>query len=190
MLKNILGKFCKPAVLGECLRAGGLSSVDFRNSENHVDNECLVTGFLTKQTICRLLREGDISYQHAPFFRAVKAFLVRATEYLLKWCPLEDELLTHATWLDFEHRLEKSFLSVEYFVLKYPEIFPEMNLDQLNEQFLNYQLLATEDIPVTVKESVGLKEEDPYQVDVLWGYLRGVKTTSTTSGYESDLQGC
>ena len=91
-------------MLAESLKAGGLSTIDFKNPENHVDNECLVIGFLTKQTIRRLLRGGDISpHQHATFFRAVKVFLVRATEYLLKWCPLEDELLTHTTWLDFEH---------------------------------------------------------------------------------------
>ncbi len=149
MLKNIFGKFVKPAAFGECWTAGGLSSVDFKNVENHVDNGSLVIGFLTKRTITRLLREGDISpRKHANFFMAVKAFLVRAAEYLLKWCPLEDELLTHATWLDLEHRLAKCFLSVEYFVL--------------------------DDIPTAVKESAGLAE-DPYRVDVLWGYLRGVK---------------
>ena len=53
---------------------------------------------------------------------------------------------------------------MEYFVLQYPEIFPEMNIDQLNEQFFNYQLLAAEDIPAAVKESAGL-EEDLHQVD-------------------------
>ena len=135
----------------------------------------------------RLLDEGDIStWQYSSFFDAAKAFLVRATEYLIKWCPLEDELLTHATWLDFEHRLEKNFLSVQYFILHYPEIFPEMNMDQLNEQFLNYQLLSAEDIPKSVKDSAGLNESDPHQVDVLWGFLRGVKNPGSSS-YAFDL---
>ena len=142
-------------VLAESLRAGELPSVEFKNPGNHVDNECLLIGFMTKQTIQRLLNEGDIStQQYSLFFRAVKAFLVRATEYLLKWCPLEDELLTHSTWLDFENRLEKSFLSVQYFVLHYLDIFPDMNMDQLNEQFLNYQLLLAGDIPTVVKDKV------------------------------------
>lgn len=153
-----------------------MPSVEFKNPGNHVDNECLLIGFMTKQTIQRLLNEGDIStQQYSLFFRAVKAFLVRATEYLLKWCPLEDELLTHSTWLDFENRLEKSFLSVQYFVLHYLDIFPDMNMDQLNEQFLNYQLLLAGDIPTVVKDSAGLSENDPHQVDILWGYLRSVK---------------
>ena len=168
-------------------KAGGLSSVDFKNLANHVDNESLLIGFLTRQTVKRLLDGRDIStQQYSLFFTAVKAFLVRATEYLLKWCPLQDEVLTHATWLDFKHRLEKSFLSVQYFVLQYPERLPEMDLDGLYEQFLNYQLLSAEDIPTSVKESVGLSANDPHQVDVLWGYLKGVKKPGSSS-YEFDL---
>ena len=54
------------------------------------------------------------------FFNDAKALLIRATEYLLKWCPLKDELIKYATWLDFKDRLDKSFNSVEYFVHCYP----------------------------------------------------------------------
>ena len=187
LLQNLLGKYGKPVVLAESLGAGGLSSVDFKNPANHVDNESLLIGFLTRQTVKRLLDGEDIStQQYSLFFTAVKAFLVRATDYLLKWCPLQDEVLTHATWLDFERRLEKSFLSVQYFVLQYSEILPEMDLDGLNEQFLNYQLLSAEDIPTSLKESVGLSANDPHQVDVLWGYLKGVKKPGSSS-YEFDL---
>ena len=80
--------------------------------------------------------------------------------------PLEDELLTHATWLNFEGRPEKSFNSVEYFICRYPELFPGINVDRLTEQLLNYQMLISEDIPITVKESAGLKPEDAHHIDV------------------------
>ena len=105
---------------------------------------------------------------------------------MLKWCPLKDELLLNATWLDFEKRLEKSFSSVEYFILKYRDIFPGINIDQLNEQFLNYQLCSEAEIPKEVKANINLSEEDPYRVDVLWGFLRGVKKPGT-SLFEFDL---
>lgn len=68
---------------------------------------------------------------------------------------------------------------MKYFVLKYPELLPDMNIDCLNDQFVNYQLLAAEEIPSVIKESAGLAEEDPHRVDVLWGYLRGVKVPGT-----------
>ena len=75
---------------------------------------------------------------------------------------------------------------MQCFVLRYPEIFPEMNMDRLNEQFLNYELLSAEDIPTTVKENAGLSANDSHQVDILWGYLRGVKKPGSGS-YEFDL---
>ena len=79
--------------------------------------------------------------------------------------------------------MEKSFSSVEYFVWKYPEIFPGVHLDQLQEQFLNYQLLSEADIPKEAKANI---EEHPYRVDILWGFLRGVKKPGTNS-FEFDL---
>ena len=147
-----------------------------------MDNSSLGIGFQTKQTLCRLLREGDISpHQQALFYKAVKAFFVQATEYLLKWCPFQEELLTHSTWLHFEDRLEKNFLSVEYFVMPYPAILHDVSIDLLNEQFFNYQLIEDKDIPVFVKECAGLAEEDPHRVDILWGYLKKVKKPGTNS---------
>ena len=73
---------------------------------------------------------GNFSKLHA------KAFSIRAVGYLLKWCPLEDELLSNATWLDFEHRLQKNFDSVELFVLKYKQIFSDKRIDKLNTTYL------------------------------------------------------
>ena len=59
-------------------------------------------------------------------------------------------------------------------------------MDKLNEQFLTYQLLVEEDIPTSVKESVGLEAEDSYRVDVLWTYLKDVKKPGTRES-EFDL---
>ncbi len=59
-------------------------------------------------------------------------------------------------------------------------------MNRLQEQFLNYQLLATEEIPKAVKECAGLEDEDPHRVDILWGYLRNVKKPRTNCS-EFDL---
>ena len=127
-----------------------------------------------------MLQEGDISaHQHSTFFTAAKEFLTRCTEYLLQWCPFKEELLVHATWLDFENRLEASFLSVEYFVHMFPHVLHNVNMELLNEQFIQYQTLLPEEIPIGVKESAGLAEDDYHQVDVLWGYLRQLKNPGT-----------
>jgi len=81
-------------------------------------------------------------------------------------------------------RLEKSFSSVEYFVLKYPETFPGMNLDQLQEKFLNYQLLSEAEIPKEAKANISdVSEEHPYRIDILWGFF----VKSGTNSFEFDL---
>ena len=177
LLKSILGKFIKPIVIAEGLKKDdGLLSVDFMDTNNHVADDKMMVGFFTKQTINRLLDEGDISVnQQTTFYNGTRAFFIRATEYLLKWFPLKDELLINATWLDFENRQQKSFSCVENFVFKYDHIFSGIKIDELNEQFLNYQLLPDNAIPKEVKECVNLSEEDPHRIDVLWGFLRGVK---------------
>ena len=144
LVKKIIGKVSKPSVLREYITAGTVPLASLKESSNQVGNSELVIGYVTMQTTKQLHREGAITdRQLANFFKAAREFIVCATEYLLKWCPLEDELLIHATWLHFEQRLEKHFNSVEYFVHRYPNIFPEMNMDKLNEEFLSYQMLAS-----------------------------------------------
>ena len=54
-------------------------------------------------------------------------------------------------------------------------------MDELNEQFLNYQLLSDEQISKEVKEGIGLEDDDPHRIDVLWGFLRGMKKPGTNS---------
>lgn len=91
-----------------------------KRKNGHVKNDHLSIGYLAKQKADKMLHEGDISaHQHSTFFIAAKEFLTRCTEYLLQWCPFEEELLVHATWLHFENHLETTFLSVDYFVHRF-----------------------------------------------------------------------
>ena len=95
LLKNVLVKFIKPVIIAEGLKNDdGLLSVNFKDKTNHVSNNNLVIGYTTKQILQRLLNEGDISLcLQTTFFDATKAFFIKGTEYLLKWCPLRDEML-------------------------------------------------------------------------------------------------
>ena len=172
LFKKVLGKFIKPSILSVHFKSGTLSSLDY-STTNQVDNKDLCIGFLTKQTVTRLHEEGDISdTQFRNFFEAVRKFLVGAADYLLRWCPFEDDLLVHATWLDFEQRLQKNFPSVEYFVHRFPNALDNIDMDRLNEEFINYQLLSAEDMPPALSE-------EHLRVDYLWGYLKGIKEPGT-----------
>ena len=60
----------------------------------------------------------------------------------------------------------------------YPDILKNMDLDKLQEQFIYYQTMSEDDIPESIKASccIGDTDEDKIcQMDVLWGYLKGVK---------------
>ena len=171
LVKTILEKFVKPSIIAESIRNKCLSSISFANSENQLDWESLVIGFITRQTLSKLLHEGEISERQATrFFSAAYSFFESATACLFKWCPMHDELLTNAAWLNFEDRLQANFASVEFFFHRFPIIFPNMN----------YMILA-EKIPKAVKENVNLTSKDPYCIDVLWGYLRSLKTPGTAN---------
>ena len=68
-------------------------------------------------------------------------FFESVTSYLLKWCPLKDDLLLNATWIDFKQRLNSTFSSVEYFIARFPSLLSHLNKDLVNDQFLSYQLM-------------------------------------------------
>ena len=63
--------------------------------------------------------------------------------------------------------MEKQFLSVEYFMHRYPSIFSGMDMDGLN---------SSDAIPKLVKENVNYRENDHY-VDAFC-YLRVLKEPS------------
>ena len=185
LLKKVLGKYIQPSVLVESIREGALLTMDFSDPNNQVNDSEVVIGIVTEQTVHNLLDEGEISEAVLQsFYQAVREFLTCATEYLLKWCPFQDELLPYVTWIGFEHRLEKTFLSVV--CCWYHNLFSGMDMDKLNEQYLSYQTLVAEDIPVSVKECAGLEPQDPYRVDLLWTYLKDVKKPGTSDS-EFDL---
>jgi hypothetical protein len=96
------------------------------------------------------------------------------------WCPLGDEILDHAVWIDFERKLDVTFNSVEYFVGCFPSILGDINRDNLNEQFLQYQFMSINDVPENLKEACHYTDDDhPCRIDALWSYLRTVNTPGT-----------
>lgn len=96
---------------------------------------------MTRQNLRCLLDDGSISSsQVSNFYLSVRKFFLQTTDYLLKWCPFSDELIRHATWIDYKQSLTSTFTSVEFFVGKYPLILKDINLDKLQEQF--HQIFA------------------------------------------------
>ena len=94
-----------------------------------------------------------------------------AIGYLLKWCPLCDELLNTLYGLTLIADWKQNLFTVS----RYHTLFTDLDMDKLNDQYLSYRFSVEEDIPNSVKESAGLDAEHPYRVDVLWLYHKNVK---------------
>lgn len=127
-------------------------------------------GFTTRQTLTKLLNDGSIDKARVTkFYTSVRAF----------FCPLDDQLLNNAVWLDFDQRLEITLDAVEYFVGRYSNILGDLDVDKLSEQFIEYQLLSDEDLPDDVRALCLFGSDLPKRIDILWGYLKGVKIIGT-----------
>ena len=109
-----------------------------QNQKNYID---LAIGIVTRRTLKQLFENGDISQANLDnFFDGARAFFSRAYEYCVKWLPLEDPLLKHCQFLDFEKRSNSSFdcvlRTIENFsnihakVIEQPEL-----LEMLEEEF-------------------------------------------------------
>ena len=105
LYKSLLGKFVKPTEISANLN--NLSSIDYTNRCNQVEDRELVIGFTTQQTIMKLFNEGSIDKQHLlKFYKSVRQFFTSAMDYLIMWCPLSEEIQGHAVWIDLERKLD------------------------------------------------------------------------------------
>ena len=69
---------------------------------------------------------------------------------------------------------------MEYFVGCFPSILGDISHDNLNEQFLQYQFMSTNDLPENLKEACHYTDDDhPCRIDALWSYLRSVNKPGT-----------
>ena len=92
--------------------------------------------------------------------------------------PLTDDVLKHVKFVDFEKRESSEFSDVEYFIGRYRKIL-DMNFDDIFDEFVAFQLLASSDIPQFVWESAKEKMENDYQefvrMDEIWAFFSTMK---------------
>ena len=133
LLKSSLVKLVKK-IMATFVLPDDVSCVDYSSRENQLPDGQLVIGYITKQRLALLLEDGLIDQADVNrFYLAARWFLIKAVDYLIKWCPLKDPLLHHSSWIDFRNRHKCSFMSVEFFVDTYTHIFQQIDRDKLNE---------------------------------------------------------
>ena len=89
-------------------------------------------------------------------------------------------MLKNSAFLNFFNWDKISLDNVFYFVERFGLYFSATQLNELDEQFLKYQLLKEIDIPASVwMEDAEVKDWDDlkyYRMDVIWGSLAKQKT--------------
>ena len=113
-------------------------------------------------------------------FDGARAFFSRVYEYCVKWLPLEDPLLKHCQFVDFEKRRNSSFdcvlRTIEHFSTIHAKLIeqPEL-LDTLEEEFLEYQALMNDDITQSIWNETLIQDTsqtEHHRMDMVWGNLR------------------
>ena len=182
-LQKLLSKFVKVQVIKN---ATEITTVDYECSDNQLSDTEIYIGLVTKQRLLKLFNEGDISDgERKKFLSGVKNFYLKATSEALKKLPFDDAVLVNARFVDFNQREECCFSCVEFFVSKYPRVlqFTPAQLNALQEEFIDYQLLKEENIPIqvwkdatmTVNESESSSKTPYYRMDVIWSHLAEMK---------------
>ncbi|XP_076321444.1 uncharacterized protein LOC143230972 [Tachypleus tridentatus] len=133
-VKNILVRYIKPEYL-----EGNITELDYNNESLRKPDEAVSIGNAAKQYIVKYEKDlGLIS-----FYTNVKKYYIAATSYMMKYFPLNDELLIHAEVADPKQKVSKDFSSPHYFTDRYPVLVSTHEhdtIDKLKGQYLNYQI--------------------------------------------------
>lgn len=188
-LRKLLSKFL---TIESIRSADDITTVEYENAANHLDNHAITIGLVTRQRLNKLFDEGDISDRDKKcFYKGIKAFYLTAVSQALQKLPFSDPVLVNSRFVNFERRSECTFDSVEFFCAKYANIFNynSSKMDKLQEEFVDYQLLDRTDIPEAVwEESVVYEEEEGqeekkqyHRMDNIWTYLSLVQNSADSS---------
>ena len=61
---------------------------------------------------------------------------------------------------------------MEFFICNSLHLFQDIDVNILAEQFLAYQVLPDDAVPLSFKTDVSLNPEDPHRADTLWNSRR------------------
>ena len=123
-----MGKFIRLELL--TVSDEELVQIDFINPENQLEANQLFIGFTTKQVLNRLwlliqLNRGKLKNS----MQELEISTWQLYHICSKHFPLGHEVLYHASFCNFELRMEADISSIEFFIKRYPVFFASLNLD-------------------------------------------------------------
>jgi hypothetical protein len=182
-MNKLASKFIKPEVIPGLKASNASFSKLYISVANQKHDRDLFIGFTTKNTLQSLLEADIDDHDVDKFFDGVRAFYTTAYKYCVDWLPLDEVILKHSRFLDFDRRLEFSIDDVNEVVSCMPlihrNIIGNVRLqDDVEEEFLIYQGMTKEEVRQSVWDDslVYEKDEDEekisyHRMDIIWAYL-------------------
>ena len=180
-------RIIKPVISRE---ASSVGDIDLSDESIFIDPMYIFLGGTTKFMLNRLLNEGTISEaQFETFHTGAQSYFKKVLQYIQNKFPLKDEVICNSVWIDVEKRLDSKWESVHFFCEKYQNlsIMKKVNLDELYDEFLDYQALSDREIcdsAWTEAKMIDSKDDDGnvyhYRMDVLWYHIAQIKLPDTS----------
>lgn len=185
LAKTLATRIIKP----EVIRDTPILQLDLSNTDIYKPKNSIHLGGLTKMKLSKLLNDGDISKEkHDAFFDAAQAYFRTALSYIIKKFPLSNDVIFNASWIDVSNRIDAKWDSVEFFFRKFEAVLNGVSIDDLFDEFSDYQTMTDEAIGKDAfKEAkvVDGEEDDKevfhYRIDILWWHLSNMLLQGTSS---------
>ena len=180
-MNKLASKFIKPDVIRQ-LKDDKLSfsKLDTSLANQKVDVD-LTIGNITKPQLRRAFDEGDISQNDVDkFYDAVREFYETAYTYCVKWLPLDDMLYKCSRFIEFSNRSKISFDELTELLTSFPRRFDNYikdphQLDDLEEEYQQYETMSDKDIPKEIWEESLVKVSEGrsyYRMDIIWSEIK------------------
>lgn len=137
LLRNLMAQFVSPKKLEDATTACCLLKIDF-GRENQLSDNNLAIGKETAAALKELeMKEGDKKLFHL----AVRAFYKTATEKLIHYLPLENQLLLDMKCLQPEKQKQGSSLrAISRIASTLAPLVPEVDVDRVEAEWRGYAL--------------------------------------------------
>ena len=125
------------------------------------------------------------------FYDAGGAFYRAAAQCAVAKLLFSDKVFENSRFVNFEKRREHEFTMIEFFLQRFPDHL-RMSVEEeekLQEQFIDYQLLSNDDIPLHVWNDATVKTDEDgtaclFRMDVIWGHLNATKSADGTPRFD------
>ena len=132
-MENFMSKLACKFIKPESIVAMKVENLQFTSVtstlQNQKNDDHLSIGFTTKQKCYLLVAEGNIDNYH---FDSVRQSYEIAFAYCLKWLPLNNALLKHCCFINFNDRLKFTFDDVQEIISLFPTIYKDLIQNHLS----------------------------------------------------------